>query len=106
MDSYNGLLKFIKSFDISSIYLFRNDGATTMYIFMECLDGALLTPQGSICRGGRGLSKRNGGGGSRLAGGGGGAPGGVTLLSPGSRHTTSSTVLGVVRRTSRASCNK
>jgi len=66
---------------------------------MKCgLDGTLLTPQGSICRGGRGLS--------RLAGGGGGAPGGVTLLSPGSRHTTSSTVLGVIRRTSRASCNK
>lgn len=52
------------------------------------------------------MSIRNGGGGSRLAGGGGGAPGGVTLVSPGSRHTTNSTVLGVVRRTSRASCNK
>lgn len=52
------------------------------------------------------MSIRNGGGGSRLAGGGGGAPGGVTLISPGSRDTTNSTVLGVVRRTSRASCNK
>lgn len=69
------------------------------------LKAALLTPHGSICNGGSGLSKRNDDG-SRLAGGGGGAPGGVTLLSPGSRHTTNSTVLGVVRRTSRASCNK
>lgn len=46
------------------------------------------------------------GGGSRLAGGGGGAPGGETFVSPGSRQTTNSTVQGVVRRTSRASCNK
>lgn len=76
-----------------------------MYIFMRRYLKGTLTPQGSICRGGSGLSIRNDDG-SRLAGGGGGAPGGVTLLSPGSRHTTNSTVLGVVRRTSRASCNK
>lgn len=88
---------------MSKMILLSKQFCVYRYTFIKrCSGRALLTPQGSICRGGKGLSKR----GSRLAGGGGGAPGGVTLLSPGSRHTTNSTVLGVVRKTSRASCNK
>lgn len=64
----------------------------------------ILTPHGSILRGGTGLRKRDGNEASRRVGGVGGAFGGVILGSPGNRHTNNSTVFEVVRSTSSASC--